>query len=135
MNYSVCKFGGSSLASAELFEETRRIIESDKTRKYIIVSAPGKSKEYKYKVTDLLFNVARDGNHKVDGTKMELSKEQSATEIIAIYTKIMSMGIVELQSNSIINGLKQDFTKPSDTDKKSFLARAASICSKLMHLI
>ena len=104
MSYSVCKFGGSSLASAELFEETRRIIDSDKSRKYIVVSAPGKSKEYKYKVTDLLFNIARDGNHKVDGVKMELTREQSAAEIISIYTKIMTdMGLTpEIQDRKSV---------------------------------
>jgi aspartate kinase len=138
MNYSVCKFGGSSLASAELFEETRRIIESDKTRKFIVVSAPGKSKEYKYKVTDLLFNVAREGNHKVDGFKMELTKDQSSAEIIAIYTKIMSdMGIAIEQCEPIISGLKQDFTKNfTDTDKKEafFASRGEHYAARLMHL-
>ncbi|MBL8026635.1 MAG: aspartate kinase [Fibrobacteres bacterium] len=138
MSYSVCKFGGSSLASAELFEETRRIIDSDKSRKYIVVSAPGKSKEYKYKVTDLLFNVARDGNHKVDGIKMELNRGESAAEIISIYTKIMTdMGLTPEMREPIIDGLKKDFSKTfSDQDKKEayFASRGEHYSARLMHL-
>ncbi len=48
------KFGGSSLASAEQFIKVKDIINSDKTRKIIVVSAPGKDQVNKSKVTDLL---------------------------------------------------------------------------------
>lgn len=50
----VCKFGGSSLADAKQFAKVKSIIESDKDRKIIIVSAPGKSEQEPEKVTDLL---------------------------------------------------------------------------------
>lgn len=48
------KFGGSSLASAEQFIKVKDIINSDKARKLIVVSAPGKDHMNKSKVTDLL---------------------------------------------------------------------------------
>lgn len=50
----VCKFGGSSLANAVQIKKVKNIILSDSERKYIVVSAPGKSNEHDDKVTDLL---------------------------------------------------------------------------------
>lgn len=38
----VCKFGGTSMADASAITKVRDIILSDKDRKYIVVSAPGK---------------------------------------------------------------------------------------------
>ncbi|MBO7106334.1 MAG: hypothetical protein J6W22_12790, partial [Fibrobacter sp.] len=37
----VCKFGGSSVADAGQFKKIKAIVESDKNRKVIVVSAPG----------------------------------------------------------------------------------------------
>lgn len=51
----VAKFGGSSCASAKQFMKVKDIIKSDKTRKYIVVSAPGKRDSKDEKVTDLLY--------------------------------------------------------------------------------
>ena len=51
----VVKFGGSSLASPEQFKKAGRIIRQDNTRKYVIVSAPGKRFNGDKKVTDLLY--------------------------------------------------------------------------------
>lgn len=135
-NYSVCKFGGSSLASAELFEETRKIIESNKNRKYIVVSAPGKSKEYKFKVTDLLFNFAKNGTHKVEGQEMGLSKEESADEVVKIFSKIMTdLHFTNEQKHSVIEGLKTDFTKQfpkSDLKEAFYASRGEHYSAKLM---
>ena len=38
----VCKFGGTSMADAKAMLQVKAIIEADKTRKYVVVSAPGK---------------------------------------------------------------------------------------------
>lgn len=51
----VVKFGGSSLASARQFKKVGDIIRSDKTRRYVIPSAPGKRNSKDTKVTDLLY--------------------------------------------------------------------------------
>lgn len=51
----VVKFGGSSLASAEQFKKVGDIIRADKTRKYVIPSAPGKRFKNDTKVTDMLY--------------------------------------------------------------------------------
>ncbi|MCR4762346.1 MAG: aspartate kinase [Lachnospiraceae bacterium] len=51
----VVKFGGSSLADAEQFAKVGRIINSDKDRRYVVPSAPGKRVSGDTKVTDLLY--------------------------------------------------------------------------------
>ena len=52
----VCKFGGSSMASAETIRRVAEIIRSDEQRKYIVVSAPGKRFKEDIKITDSLLN-------------------------------------------------------------------------------
>ena len=51
----VVKFGGSSLASARQFKKVGEIIRADKTRRYVIPSAPGKRNPRDEKVTDMLY--------------------------------------------------------------------------------
>ncbi|UOE96015.1 aspartate kinase [Alkalihalobacillus sp. LMS39] len=50
----VAKFGGSSVASAEQIRKVASIIEEDRSRKIVVVSAPGKRNSEDTKVTDLL---------------------------------------------------------------------------------
>ena len=54
MSLKVCKFGGSSLADAEHFLKVRAILESDPTRRIVVVSAPGKRFADDVKITDML---------------------------------------------------------------------------------
>ena len=49
------KFGGSSLASAAQFQKAGEIIRSEKSRKYVIPSAPGKRNSRDTKITDMLY--------------------------------------------------------------------------------
>ena len=51
----VVKFGGSSLASSKQFKKVGDIIRSDKSRRYVIPSAPGKRTGNDEKVTDMLY--------------------------------------------------------------------------------
>lgn len=51
----VVKFGGSSLASTKQFRKVAEIIKSDKSRRYVIPSAPGKRNGSDEKVTDMLY--------------------------------------------------------------------------------
>lgn len=55
MMKKVVKFGGSSLASARQFKKVGNIIRSDKARRYVVPSAPGKRNDKDEKVTDLLY--------------------------------------------------------------------------------
>jgi len=51
----VCKFGGTSMASADSIRQVADIINTDSERRYVIVSAPGKRNPDDIKITDSLY--------------------------------------------------------------------------------
>ncbi|TDM15338.1 aspartate kinase [Macrococcus bovicus] len=53
----ICKFGGSSVSSAEQIKKILNIVNQDLDRNIIIVSAPGKRNDKDTKVTDLLIQI------------------------------------------------------------------------------
>lgn len=53
--FIVSKFGGSSLSSAERFQEMAKIVKSDPSRQCVVVSAPGKRTPEDHGITDLLY--------------------------------------------------------------------------------
>ncbi|MGN0840608.1 MAG: aspartate kinase [Candidatus Ornithospirochaeta sp.] len=54
----VCKFGGSSVADAQHIKKVKAILDSDKERTIVVVSAPGKRFSGDEKVTDMLLSCA-----------------------------------------------------------------------------
>ena len=52
----VCKFGGTSMASAETIKRVAEIVRSDADRRFVVVSAPGKRFPKDIKITDSLLN-------------------------------------------------------------------------------
>lgn len=54
----VCKFGGTSVASAQQIKKVASIIQADPSRRIVVVSAPGKRFSGDTKVTDLLIRLA-----------------------------------------------------------------------------
>ena len=100
----VVKFGGSSLASAEQFLKVGKIINSDKSRKYVVPSAPGKRDKKDTKVTDMLYATyafAEEGKEFyqaiafikaryqeiINGLKLDISLEKEFEKIIADFKK------------------------------------------------
>ncbi|MCD8502784.1 MAG: aspartate kinase [Bacillaceae bacterium] len=81
----VCKFGGTSLASAEQMKKVANIIQMDQARKVVVVSAPGKRFNEDIKVTDLLINLAEAvlTNNGVEGClKLVVNRyEEIATQL------------------------------------------------------
>lgn len=59
----VVKFGGSSLSESKQFLKVKEIVESDKRRRYIIPSAPGKRFSKDHKITDLLLMCHQLSSH------------------------------------------------------------------------
>ena len=51
----VCKFGGTSMSDGMNFRRVAQIIDGDASRRYVVVSAPGKRFSSDSKVTDLLY--------------------------------------------------------------------------------
>ncbi len=64
----VAKFGGSSLASSEQMAKVGAIVRADKSRRYVIDSAPGRRFSDDTKVTDLLYKCydAAAGGENID---------------------------------------------------------------------
>ncbi|MCX7011893.1 MAG: aspartate kinase, partial [Candidatus Sumerlaeota bacterium] len=60
MGLKVCKFGGTSLASADQIRRACDIILADPERRLAALSAPGKRSAGDTKVTDLLIAVAEE---------------------------------------------------------------------------
>ena len=90
----VCKFGGTSMATSESVSQVEKIVKSDASRRYIVVSAPGKTAEYR-KVTDVLIacwkEIEKQGN--CDNTFYEIEKRfREIAEFLSDeeYRKIMS---------------------------------------------
>lgn len=94
----VVKFGGSSLASAQQFKKVGDIIRAEKSRKYVVPSAPGKRFSKDTKVTDMLYqcyataesgkdftaqlNAIQDRyNEIIEGLGLDLSLEQEFVKI------------------------------------------------------
>ena len=55
MNCKVCKFGGTSMADGNIIQRAADIIKADESRRYVVVSAPGKRFSDDVKITDLLY--------------------------------------------------------------------------------
>ena len=104
----VVKFGGSSLASAEQFKKVGDIIRSDKDRRYVIPSAPGKRDSSDRKVTDMLYHA-----YELAEADKDFSKALSA--IKSRYQEIID-GL----------GLKTDLSGEFKEIKKRFAEKAGS---------
>ena len=76
MSIKVTKFGGSSLASAEQFKKVADIVLSDRDRKYVVPSAPGKRFKEDNMVTDLLYKCYDEFSKGQDSSAFEEIKER-----------------------------------------------------------
>jgi aspartate kinase len=59
MQYLVCKFGGSSVATSEKIQQIVKILQQNPLRRCVVLSAPGKAPSYPVKVTDLLLTISQ----------------------------------------------------------------------------
>ncbi len=59
MDCIVCKFGGSSVATQQRIEQVASIIEENKRRRCVVLSAPGKAPGLEIKVTDMLLTISK----------------------------------------------------------------------------
>lgn len=101
----VVKFGGSSLASARQFKKVGEIIREDKSRRYVIPSAPGKRNDKDEKVTDLLY------------------KCYEAASSGASYKKILEK--IKKRYTDIIDGLELNLNLDHEFDRieENFIAK------------
>lgn len=103
----VAKFGGSSLANASQIKKVVDIVLSDKDRRIVVVSAPGKRVKEDTKVTDLLIALAdailagKDGNHEL---KIILERFKSIIDDLGL-------------SNSLLEEIDRDIKKRISEDR------------------
>ena len=103
----VAKFGGSSLANASQIKKVVDIVLSDKDRRIVVVSAPGKRVKEDTKVTDLLIALAdailagKDGNHEL---KIILERFKSIIDDLGL-------------SHSLLEEIDSDIKKRISEDK------------------
>jgi aspartate kinase len=81
MQYLVCKFGGSSVATSEKIQQIVKIMEQNPLRRCIVLSAPGKAPSYPVKVTDLL----------IAASQKALAGEDCSQEIKQIIDRFVSI--------------------------------------------
>ena len=105
----VVKFGGSSLASAEQFCKVGAIIHADKSRRYVVPSAPGKRNSEDTKVTDMLYAcyaLAEEGK----------PFEAELTEIWARYNEIITGLSLDLSLADEFKTIKEQFEQKAGID-------------------
>jgi aspartate kinase len=125
----LCKFGGSSLSSAEQIRKVCDIITEDHARKVVVVSAPGKRSSNDTKITDLLIRLA----------EVILSGKDYQKELYAVVDRFNAIATdLELDSyvvEDVESDLKQriagDLTKP-ERFMDSLKAAGEDNCARLV---
>jgi len=79
----VCKFGGTSMADAAALRQSAEIVLSDKSRRYVVVSAPGKRNKDDDKITDLLYAAQKEAAATGDCSRVFAKVENRFREIAA----------------------------------------------------
>ncbi len=109
MAVKACKFGGSSLADADQQKKVKSIIESDRDRRYIVPSAPGKRHKDDQKITDLLYLCHA---HAQQG----LSFDEVYALIVDRYWRIVADLGIEIDLAPHLERIKQDITAGESAD-------------------
>ncbi|KRM97073.1 aspartate kinase [Liquorilactobacillus aquaticus DSM 21051] len=111
----ITKFGGSSLASAQQFRKVFDIIKSDRDRKVVVVSAPGKRFSSDTKITDNLITLAK-----------EVQTGQDIEKTLAVI-KERYVGIIEDL------GLKQEIKNQLEDNLKKMITASYSSNNQLLN--
>ncbi|MGM0897815.1 MAG: aspartate kinase [Bacillota bacterium] len=103
----VCKFGGTSVASAQQIRKVASIIKADPARRIVVVSAPGKRHSGDVKVTDLLIRLA-------SAALVDESVQNALQAVIDRYTEIADeLGL----DRDIIDIIRADLAKRLQADR------------------
>lgn len=119
----VVKFGGSSVASSQMFGKIKSIIEADKKRKIVVVSALGKRVSSDAKITDLLYLLKAHIQYGVDYTPIF---DQIKERYIAIRNELGLKVDIESEFDLIEKTIK------NDCNEEYIVSRGEYLCAKLM---
>lgn len=121
----VVKFGGSSVASASQIQKVGEIIKSDRERKFVVVSAPGKRNKNDIKITDMLIQLGNAylNNKPYDdylATIMERFEEIiTDLNISSAVLKDIEQSINNVLNNTLSKGMKLDAIKALGEDSSA----------------
>jgi len=105
----VCKFGGTSMADAKAMSQAKNIIESDASRRFVVVSAPGKRFKDDIKITDMLY--------KCNNEVLECgSCEKSFSLIKARFIEIVKDLGIDLEIEEILNETQEAIEQNKSAD-------------------
>ena len=109
MAVKVCKFGGTSMADGNVMSRVRNIIESDKDRKYVVVSAPGKRYSGDVKITDILYQCHREVEERgACGASFELIRNR--------FNSIVRELNIDFDINSVLDETERRINAEKDED-------------------
>ena len=112
----VVKFGGSSLANAEQFQKVGEIIKSDKSRRYVVPSAPGKRFDGDTKVTDMLYGCYETAASGEDFTNQLIKALQELKAIRERYYEIVRGLNLNLSLEKEFKTIQEDFKNQSGVE-------------------
>lgn len=128
----VVKFGGSSLANGDAFEQAIAIIKGDSARQIVVTSAPGKRLKNDIKVTDLLINYANAVINHADYSAIQ-------NEIFSRYEEIGAHFGVQRDQLSVIHQIIVELPNGDYPDDDflmaAFKAHGERLNARLMALV
>lgn len=103
----VCKFGGTSLASAAQIKKAIEIIRANKDRQGVVLSAPGKRDSQDIKITDLLINCHRE---KAAGRDYRATFDKIRTRFIELVELLQVEVAIQRELDVILENIEQGAT-------------------------
>ena len=105
----VAKFGGSSLAGAEVFKKVKAIVQENKPV-VVVPSAPGKSHSKDHKITDLLYMCHQLASHNLNFDEVFIHIETRYKTIVEdLALKISIDQVLTEVKTSIAGGGSRDY--------------------------
>ncbi|MBQ8320244.1 MAG: aspartate kinase [Clostridia bacterium] len=131
MELKVCKFGGTSMADGNVILNAAKIVSADVSRRYVVVSAPGKRFGGDVKVTDLLIALY-DAYERADRATFEKVFEKIEGRFLGIEKELGSdlkmRKTLDTVKNEVLSGAGRDYC----VSRGEFLA--AQIMSEILHV-
>ncbi|MBQ8374379.1 MAG: aspartate kinase [Clostridia bacterium] len=112
MSIKVCKFGGTSMADGNIILTAAKIVSADASRRYVVVSAPGKRFGGDIKVTDLLY-ACYEAYERGDSVAFEEIYAKISTRFLNIEREIgrdlKVQAALEEAKTAILSGAGKDY--------------------------
>lgn len=109
MAVRVCKFGGSSLATAEQFRKVRAIIADHPDRRFVVPSAPGRRHDKDAKITDLLYLCHA-------AAAQDIAFDASFDPIAERYEQIVEQLDIDLDIHAALQQVRQEIAAGASAD-------------------